>query len=128
MLKTGSSLSIHKRGVGEFMAEDEKNPFELTIEELMQNLNAEDDEKPYIENVLLVNAKAYVRRFINRDEDTLSDDDKTIMKHATMMTATDWYYNRAGEGNLNKKSYSGMNTVLETIRDRGIGFSSTEGK
>jgi len=110
------------------MAEDEKNPFELTIEELMQNLNAEDDEKPYIENVLLVNAKAYVRRFINRDEDTLSDDDKTIMKHATMMIATDWYYNRAGEGNLNKKSYSGMNTVLETIRDRGIGFSSTEGK
>ena len=118
---------LHKK-VGGLMPDKEKyyrdfDPYVLTIDELMDNLNAEEDEKPYIENVILLQAQAYVNNFINITDDILTDDEKIIKKRLVLAVATDWYYNRAGEGNLNKKSYTGINTMFESIRDIGMGIS-----
>ena len=70
---------LHKK-VGGLMPDKEKyyrdfDPYVLTIDELMDNLNAEEDEKPYIENVILLQAQAYVNNFIN-----ITDDIQQMMK------------------------------------------------
>lgn len=114
------------------MSESTPNPYEaegeytLTIEELMNNLNAEEDEQPYVEHSLLPQAQAFVNNFLNITDDLLTADEKMIKKRAVLFVATDWYYNRAGEGNLNKKSYTGINTLLDSIRNVGIGTPEYE--
>jgi len=114
------------------VSESTPNPYEaedeytLTIEELMNNLNAEEDEQPYIEHSLLPQAQAFVNNFLNITDDLLTADEKMIKKRAVLFVATDWYYNRAGEGNLNKKSYTGINTLLDSIRNVGIGTPEYE--
>lgn len=93
----------------------------VTIEELMDNLNAEEDEQPLIENVILPQAQAYVDNYLNVNDKYLSHDELVTKKRVVLMMATDWYFNRQGEGNTNKRSYSGMNAVLDSIRNQGIG-------
>lgn len=114
------------------MSEQQESPYEsnddfiLTINELMDNLNAEDDEKQYIEHSLLPQAQAYVNNFLNVTDDLLTDDEKMTKKRIVLFVATDWYYNRSGEGNLNKKSYTGINTLIDSIRNMGIGYPEYE--
>ena len=50
--------------------EDTTEVVPVTIEDLMNSLNAEDDEKPLIENVILPQAQSYVDNYLNVNDMT----------------------------------------------------------
>lgn len=99
----------------------------VKIEDVMDNLNAEDFEQPYIENVLLPQAKSYLNLFVNRKYEDMKPDEQASFDRSLIMLVADWYTHRDGGGrNAGSTKYSGLNTVIDSFRVPGLGVSEED--
>lgn len=80
----------------------------VKIEDIMDNMNAEDFEQPYIENILLPQATKYLTSFSNRVYDEMTEDEQASFDRSLIMLVADWYLHRDGGGrNAGSTKYSG---------------------
>lgn len=94
-----------------------------TVDQLMTQLNAEDFEKEFLE-LCLKQANAYVRRFINRDDvDKLDEDAQDIFDRIVLEVASNFYLNRDGSAKGVNRSYSGLNYLVDSLRNPSFGVS-----
>lgn len=93
----------------------------VKIEDVMENLKAEDFEQPNIENVLMPQALSYMRLFSNRDYDQLTKDEQATFDRTVLMMIADWYTHPDGGGrNAGSTKYSGLNMVIDSFRVPGF--------
>lgn len=88
---------------------------DVRIDDLMQQVNADDLEKPVLQ-MYLTNAKATAKQEINRPLENLSNDELTILNQIVLQMATSFYLNRDGSAKGVSKSFSALNSLINTIR------------
>lgn len=102
----------------------------VDIDNVMQYLNAEDEEKPMI-LIALGNAEAWANEFLNRKDEynnaieSRSDEDK-IRDQLVMEMTVNMYLHRDGSAGAANKNYSGFNYLADVIRQPTISFSGQE--
>lgn len=95
----------------------------VSIDEIMENIRAEDDEKAFIQNFILPDATSYINNYINRSYSDLNDDEKKVYDRAILFTVSDWYLHRgAGGRNPSTTKYTGLNAIIDSIRIPGVGI------
>ena len=93
----------------------------VKIDDIMNSINAEDFEQPFIESVLLPQAQAYARLLSNRKYEDLTEDEKQTFDHTVMMLVADWYSHPDGGGkNAGSTKYTGFNLVMDALRAPGF--------
>lgn len=96
----------------------------ITVDDVAENVHAEDDEKAFIEKNILPQAQAFVNTFINRNDLPLDDDEELVKDRAVLFVATTFYLNRDGSNtasSLSKSNYAGLNSIFDSIRVPGLG-------
>lgn len=100
----------------------------VTVEQLMENVRAEDEEKNALQFYLDA-AVADVDNFIQRDkiDRPLSDKEKKQYDLVVLFVASDFYVNRSGGGRNNSTSkYTGINALMDSLRYPDFGDALSE--
>jgi len=93
----------------------------VTVENLMDNLNAEESEREFLELVILPQAKAFVETFINQEGVTLSENEEVIKDRCILSVATSYYLDRDTTEASDSRSYAGLKVLIGSIRKPSLG-------
>lgn len=91
----------------------------VKIEDLMEQVHADDSEQPFLD-LILTNAISAVKISINQPYENLSNDEQNIFNSAVLILAGKMYTNR--DDTVTEQDRSMLTNIIDLIRIPQMGF------